>query len=174
MAAHVKSSVAQQNFGELMDRAIAGEDVVIERYGNPRVVVLSADRYQSLLDAEQELARMRLRSAAREAVIQAPKLTEQSIDALLEAGGQLDPLVVKGVVFGGGVQLSERAVGREGESVLVVFPEAGLYDEEAYQQDWDALERLLDECAVDTGITDLAEEHDHYLHGTPKRSPRDE
>ncbi|MGH2598274.1 MAG: hypothetical protein ACRDJ9_02690, partial [Dehalococcoidia bacterium] len=30
------------------------------------------------------------------------------------------------------------------------------------------LDDLLD-LAVDTGIEDLAEQHDHYLYGTPKR-----
>ncbi|MFN2456069.1 MAG: antitoxin family protein [Pyrinomonadaceae bacterium] len=33
----------------------------------------------------------------------------------------------------------------------------------------DALSDLLGRCAVDTGIQDLAEQHDHYLYGTPKR-----
>ena len=35
--------------------------------------------------------------------------------------------------------------------------------------DWDTLARLFDNCAVDTGIDDLAHQHDHYLYGTPKR-----
>lgn len=34
---------------------------------------------------------------------------------------------------------------------------------------WDALTQLLTECAVDTGIPDLASEHDHYLYGISKR-----
>lgn len=32
---------------------------------------------------------------------------------------------------------------------------------------WDNLN--IDEIAVDTGIEDFAENHDHYLYGTPKR-----
>jgi hypothetical protein len=32
---------------------------------------------------------------------------------------------------------------------------------------WDELNP--DEIAVNTGITDFAEQHDHYLYGTPKR-----
>ncbi|MBM4136924.1 MAG: hypothetical protein FJ241_08865 [Nitrospira sp.] len=28
---------------------------------------------------------------------------------------------------------------------------------------------LVDEFAVDTGIPDLAEQHDHYLYGVPKK-----
>ena len=42
-------------------------------------------------------------------------------------------------------------------------------DELLYQQEIDELNRLLESYAVDTGIPDLAQEHDHYLHGTPKR-----
>ena len=32
-----------------------------------------------------------------------------------------------------------------------------------------SLEELIAECAVDTGISDLAEQHDHYLYGRPKK-----
>jgi predicted DNA-binding antitoxin AbrB/MazE fold protein len=34
---------------------------------------------------------------------------------------------------------------------------------------WDALSQLLTECAIDTGVPDLASQHDHYLYGIPKR-----
>lgn len=34
---------------------------------------------------------------------------------------------------------------------------------------WDALTQLITECAIDTGIPDLASQHDHYLYGIPKR-----
>jgi hypothetical protein len=34
--------------------------------------------------------------------------------------------------------------------------------------DWAALARLIEECTVDTGIPDLAHQHDHYLYGKPK------
>ncbi|MBE9018458.1 hypothetical protein C7Y66_30085 [Chroococcidiopsis sp. CCALA 051] len=34
---------------------------------------------------------------------------------------------------------------------------------------WDEFEQLIERCAVDTGIEDLAHQHDHYIHGTPKR-----
>lgn len=46
-----------------------------------------------------------------------------------------------------------------------------LPDAEAARIDtgWDALTALLEDCQMDTGITDLAHQHDHYLHGTPKR-----
>lgn len=35
--------------------------------------------------------------------------------------------------------------------------------------DWDRLSHVLDECKIDTGIEDLAYQHDHYIHGSPKR-----
>ena len=37
-----------------------------------------------------------------------------------------------------------------------------------YDDPWDSLD--INEIAVDTGIEDFAENHDHYLYGTPKRS----
>lgn len=33
---------------------------------------------------------------------------------------------------------------------------------------WNQLQNLIDHCTVDTGITDLAEHHDHYLSGQPR------
>lgn len=35
--------------------------------------------------------------------------------------------------------------------------------------DWDDLGNLLEECQVETGVSDLSYQHDYYLHGTPKR-----
>ncbi|CAD5915879.1 hypothetical protein PCC7805_00340 [Planktothrix agardhii] len=32
--------------------------------------------------------------------------------------------------------------------------------------EWDL---IIQECQINTGITDLAYQHDHYIHGTPKR-----
>jgi predicted DNA-binding antitoxin AbrB/MazE fold protein len=37
------------------------------------------------------------------------------------------------------------------------------------EDQWDALAQLLADCAIDTGIPGLASQHDHYLHGIPKR-----
>jgi hypothetical protein len=34
---------------------------------------------------------------------------------------------------------------------------------------WDSLTALIERCQMDTGITDLAHQHDHYIHGIPKR-----
>ncbi len=39
---------------------------------------------------------------------------------------------------------------------------------ETDDQAWDALTQLLNECAIDTGVSDLAHQHDHYLYGLTK------
>ena len=39
-------------------------------------------------------------------------------------------------------------------------------------QSWDALTRLLNECAIDTGVSDLAQQHDHYLYRFPLATRR--
>lgn len=46
------------------------------------------------------------------------------------------------------------------------LPEADAAEIEA---GWASLTALIERCQMDTGITDLAHQHDHYLHGTPKR-----
>ena len=56
MAVQIKSSEAQQNFGRIMDKALIEGDVVIERYGEPRVVIIGYQRYEKLLEAERSLA----------------------------------------------------------------------------------------------------------------------
>jgi hypothetical protein len=34
---------------------------------------------------------------------------------------------------------------------------------------WDEFEQILEECQMNTGIFDLSYQHDHYIHGLPKR-----
>ena len=59
MMATLNSSQVQQNFGAALDRALRGEDVVVERYGAPRVAIVDYDRYQRLVAAEHELLQAR-------------------------------------------------------------------------------------------------------------------
>jgi prevent-host-death family protein len=56
MAVQIKSSEAQQNFGRIIDQALLEDDVIIERYGKPRVVIIGYQRYQKLLEAERSLS----------------------------------------------------------------------------------------------------------------------
>lgn len=34
---------------------------------------------------------------------------------------------------------------------------------------WDEFDQIIQESQVSTGISDLSAQHDHYIHGTPKR-----
>ncbi|MBA3633862.1 MAG: hypothetical protein H0W58_13810 [Acidobacteria bacterium] len=58
----------------------------------------------------------------------------------------------------------------EGRSVIITF-----LDEQTKEvllektNGAKSLEDLIAECEVDMGIADLAEQHDHYLYGKPKK-----
>ncbi|NUO82032.1 antitoxin family protein [candidate division KSB1 bacterium] len=51
----------------------------------------------------------------------------------------------------------------EGQKVELVIAKSDAEQDSAF---------ALAELAVETGIPDLAREHDHYLYGTPKREKR--
>lgn len=79
-------------------------------------------------------------------------------------------LSVEGTFQDGVVQLDQPVAGREGQRVIIVFlqeeSEAAVADSDSA---WGDFAMLLKDCQVNTGIRDLAHQHDHYLHGTPKR-----
>jgi hypothetical protein len=58
---------------------------------------------------------------------------------------------------------------QEGKSVIITFldEDAAVLSEK--KNGAMSLEDLIEECAVDTGIEDLAAQHDHYLYGKPKK-----
>lgn len=80
---------------------------------------------------------------------------------------------VKGT-FQNGVARPLEPVGeeREGQEVVITFLDDNQRMPEPAQSEetWDALAALLDKCTVDTGIPDLAHQHDHYLYGKPKKA----
>lgn len=84
MPVKLKSSDVQQSFGEVVDRALLEDDIIVERYGTPRVVIVEYKRYQHLVEAEQELLRTRLQQASAAASARADHLTEEEVDALIE------------------------------------------------------------------------------------------
>lgn len=59
----------------------------------------------------------------------------------------------------------------EGRSVMITFIDDDSKSPSPVKTSGNSktLEELIKECEVDTGITDLASQHDHYLYGTPKR-----
>ena len=76
-------------------------------------------------------------------------------------------LSVKGI-FKNNVALPSEPVGnREGQKVIITFVEEEAPREvppSAKADDWEALVKLLKANAIDTGIEDLAHQHDHYLY----------
>lgn len=53
--------------------------------------------------------------------------------------------------------------------VTVTIEETSEDSPKAEDPSWDAFTHLLKECAIDTGIADLSQQHDHYLYGVPKK-----
>jgi hypothetical protein len=84
MPVKLSSSQVQQNFGQAVDRAMLEEDVIVERYGLPRVAIVEYQRYQRLVEAERKLLRSRLQQASGAASARAERLTEAEIDELIE------------------------------------------------------------------------------------------
>jgi prevent-host-death family protein len=84
MPVRLKSSQVQQNFGEVVDRALIEGDVIVERYGIPRVVIIGYRRYRRLVEAEKELLRLRLQQASTAASARAAHLSEEEVDELIE------------------------------------------------------------------------------------------
>ncbi|MBC8265278.1 MAG: hypothetical protein H8E47_14290 [Anaerolineales bacterium] len=80
-------------------------------------------------------------------------------------------LSVRGVFQNGVVRLVQPIEASDGQSVIITFLDEGVTSPELSvgEPAWDALAQLVEECAVETGITDLAHQHDYYLHNKPKR-----
>jgi prevent-host-death family protein len=84
MPVKLKSSDVQQSFGEAVDRAMLEDDVIVERYGTPRVAIIEYKRYKRLVEAEQELLRTRLQQASAATSARAVHLSEEEVDELIE------------------------------------------------------------------------------------------
>jgi len=84
MPVKLKFTQVQQNFGQVIDRALTTGDVIVERYGVPRVAIVEYERYRRLVQAEQDLLRARLQRASAAATARAAHLTEREIDELIE------------------------------------------------------------------------------------------
>ena len=77
MPVKLTSSQVQQHFGQVMDRVMIKDDVIVERYGTPRVVIVRYERYQRLVEAERELLRTKRREASAAASARAAHLTDE-------------------------------------------------------------------------------------------------
>jgi len=80
-------------------------------------------------------------------------------------------LAVKGVFEKGQARPIYSIRGREGQPVIITFLEEPAETERITQVEtsaaWQAVTQLVESCAVETGLRDLAHRHDEYLHHTP-------
>ena len=82
-------------------------------------------------------------------------------------------LAVKGRFINGVAHPEEPVMGCDQEDVIITFLNERLKPSvvaRVRETDYDSLTKLIGDCQVDTGIEDLAHQHDHYLYGTPKRT----
>ena len=80
----IKSTDAQKSFGRIIDQAAAGDTVVVERYGQPRVVIVDYERYRELVKTEREALRDRLRAASAAVSARAAGLPDDDVDQLID------------------------------------------------------------------------------------------
>lgn len=80
-------------------------------------------------------------------------------------------LSVNGTFQDGVAQPDVPVEGHNGQPVLITFLQEDDGSKSSFTDDsaWDTLEQLVEKCGVETGITDLAYQHDHYLYGKPKQ-----
>ena len=82
-------------------------------------------------------------------------------------------LAVKGTFQNGVACPSEPVTKHEGHPVIITFLEEETDSSSppaVNEEEWDMFSQLVEGCSVETGITDFAHQHDHYLHGKPKKT----
>jgi hypothetical protein len=83
-------------------------------------------------------------------------------------------LAVKGIFEKGKARPIGNIRGREGQPVIITFLEEPAETEDTARAEaedaWQLMAQLVESCAVETGIRDLAHRHDQYLHHTPSES----
>ncbi|MCU0547971.1 MAG: hypothetical protein MUC48_01365 [Leptolyngbya sp. Prado105] len=79
----------------------------------------------------------------------------------------------KGIYRNGVVHPEEPVAVSDGQKVIfsLVEPEVpeNQSDTEEIAEGWLQLRQIIEDCQIETGVSDLAHQHDHYLHGTPKQ-----
>jgi hypothetical protein len=80
-------------------------------------------------------------------------------------------LSVKGIFHNGVAHPAASIAGRNGQAVIITFWEEDALPPQSPTDTaaWDTLLKLIEQCTVDTGMNDLAHQHDHYLRGKPEQ-----
>ncbi len=80
-------------------------------------------------------------------------------------------LSVKGKFRDGVAHPDQPVDGLNGHRVIITFWEEEADEVTPSPNDtaWDVLTQLVEDCTSETGIVDLAQQHDHYLYGKSKR-----
>lgn len=83
-------------------------------------------------------------------------------------------LAVRGVFERGRARPLREIKGREGQPVIITFLDEPAETEDVAQvpteDAWQMMAQLIESCAVETGIRDLAHRHDVYLHHASRKS----
>ena len=79
---------------------------------------------------------------------------------------------VKGTFQNGVAQPAEPVEGRDGQPVMITFLNENITNSSSPvdRGGWETMMKLVEACAVETGIADLAHQHDHYLYSKPKKA----
>ena len=79
---------------------------------------------------------------------------------------------VKGTFQNGVAQPVEPIEGRDGQPVIITFLNENITSSSPSvdRGGWETMVKLVETCAVETGLADLAHQHDHYLYGKPKKA----
>lgn len=86
MSTVIPISELKQRTGQVLNKAvIERQDVIIERYGQEYVVILSKARYQELVDAAHTRVRERFLQALQEVQAETKTIPEEEVDDLVEA-----------------------------------------------------------------------------------------
>ena len=162
MVVQLPSSQVQQNFGAAVERALRGEDVVIERYGTPRAALVEYGRYQRLVAAAQTQATAQPATTPPEspAQLREASVTYHVARSLADSGGQAAnhsraPGVCDGHPILHGTRVTVRAVvgyhklGLSVDEILAALPHltpAQVYEALSYYHDHvQEIEQEIDE-----------------------------
>ncbi|MDX1415401.1 MAG: type II toxin-antitoxin system Phd/YefM family antitoxin [Candidatus Promineifilaceae bacterium] len=86
MTVTVPITELKQRTGSVLSKAVIDrQDILIERYGQEYVVILSRERYQELLDAAQSRLRLQFKEAQQEVYQVTKDIPTEEIEEMVES-----------------------------------------------------------------------------------------